>query len=276
MGKLLSGLLIAQMVSAPLWPHSPKRWREMITSGSGKRTDVRCGVRIDRRRQRGVLGIGSFWIVPAWVSADLKPSILLAAGFALWGFITNVFAAVTSFMANNRFIRRLTLLTSMAALSSLVLKLSFARTLGVTWIIWATAIGYGAACVLGLRQSVPHCRGSRRGFRMPSEALSQCRCASTPVSGYGSQNGYALCECARCTHRFADIPALSEPDSASYRRTMTNGLMATDRAYFEHLTQEEAPDGLLPWSPTTCSPCARAEVSVRGAGWTWGAARAIC
>lgn len=151
MSKLLSGLLVAQMFSASLWPAFAEAF---------ERGDMNWVRKTFRRTlilfsaigvlSALVMGLGSFWIIRVWVGAEMEPTLFMALGFALWSFITNFYAAISALMANNRFLKQLIWLTSTGALSSLALKLVFAPSLGVTWVIWATVLGYGLVCIPGI------------------------------------------------------------------------------------------------------------------------------
>ena len=151
MTKLLSGLLLAQMFSASLWPAFAEAF---------ERGDMNWLRKTFRRTlilfsaigviSALIMGLGSFWIIRVWVGPEMVPTVSLALGFALWCFITNFYAAISALMANNRLLKQLTWLTSVGALSSLVLKLVFAPLLGVTWVIWATVLGYGLVCIPGI------------------------------------------------------------------------------------------------------------------------------
>ncbi len=151
MTKLLSGLLLAQVLSASLWP----AFAEALERGDldwARKTFRRALVLFSAYGLVSalVMGLASFWIIRIWVGPELEPSPLMALGFALWAFITNFYAAIASLMSNNHLIRQLTLLTSVGALSSLFLKFLFAPFLGVTWMIWATVLGYGLVCIPGV------------------------------------------------------------------------------------------------------------------------------
>ncbi|MFC1545940.1 lipopolysaccharide biosynthesis protein [Pseudomonadota bacterium] len=151
MARLLSGLLIAQVLSASLWPAFAEAF---------ERGDLDWVRKTFRRTlilfstygliSALVMGFGSFWIIRIWVGPEMEPSPLMALGFALWSFITNFFAAIAALMANNRLIKQLTWLTTVGALCSLFLKLLFAPLLGITWVIWATVVGYGLVCIPGI------------------------------------------------------------------------------------------------------------------------------
>lgn len=151
MSKLLSGLLVAQMFSAALWPAFAEAF---------ERGDMDWIRKTFRRTlilfsaiglvSALVMGFGSFWIVRVWVGPEMEPTPWMALGFAFWSFITNIFAAIAALMSNNRMIMRLTLLVSFASLTSFILKLVFARYFGIDWIIWATVLGWGLACIPGI------------------------------------------------------------------------------------------------------------------------------
>ena len=164
MSKLLSGLLLAQMFSASLWPafaEAFERGNMDWVRKTFRRTLILFSV--IGVISALVMGLGSSWIIRAWVGPEMVPTLSLALGFALWSFITNFYAAISALMANNRLLKQLTWLTSMAALSSLVLKLVFAPFLGVAWVIWATVLGYGLVCIPGILIA-------RRALRKPENS----------------------------------------------------------------------------------------------------------
>ena len=151
MAKLQSVLLIAQLLSAPLWP----AFAEALERGDldwARRTFTRAMVLFTGLGIASalVMGIGSFWIIQVWVGPEMVPTILMATGFALWGLITHFFAAIAALMANNRLIKKFTVLTTVAAFLSLVLKFILAKEMGVPGVIWASVIGYGLICVPAL------------------------------------------------------------------------------------------------------------------------------
>lgn len=152
MAKLLSGLLVAQMLSAALWP----AFAEAIERGDldwVRKTFRRTLVLFTAYGLISalVMGVASFWIIRVWIGTEMEPSPLMALGFALWSFITNFFAAISALMSNNRTIKKLAFLVSVAALSSLYLKLAFSSEFGVTWIIWATVLGWGVVCIPAIK-----------------------------------------------------------------------------------------------------------------------------
>lgn len=151
MAKLFSGLLIAQFISAPLWP----AFAEALERG-----DVDWARKTFRRALLLCTGIGvvgalllaccSKWIVSIWVGPEMIPSDSLAFGFAAWCLIANLFAAISALMAGNRFLRKLLALTTVGALTSLALKFVLGKAFGVSGIVWASVIGYGIICLPAL------------------------------------------------------------------------------------------------------------------------------
>lgn len=151
MSKLLSGLLVAQMLSAPLWP----AFAEAIERGdlfwarqTFRRSILICG-------GFGLLGASviafiSHWIIELWVGVELIPGPVMVSGFALWCFVTNFFAAISAMMANHNLLPPLILLTTIATIISFILKVLVAPSLGPDFIIWGTVIGYGLVCVPGI------------------------------------------------------------------------------------------------------------------------------
>lgn len=147
MSKLLTGLLLAQMLSAPLWP----AFAEAIERGdldwaryTFRRSVVFCSC-------LGLVGGGiisflSPWIIRWWVGSELIPDLALSIGFGLWCFITNFFSAISALMANQRLLPTLIWLTAIAAIISFGLKILIAPLLGSDFIIWSTVIGYGLVC----------------------------------------------------------------------------------------------------------------------------------
>lgn len=151
MSKLLTGLLVAQMLSAPLWP----AFAEAIERG-----DLVWARRTFKRSMLICAGIGltggavmaflSPWIVRNWIGPELMPSVTLTIGFAMWCVIANFFAAIAALMSNERHLLMLTKLTATAALVSLGLKIMVVPSLGSDFVIWATVIGYGMVCLPGI------------------------------------------------------------------------------------------------------------------------------
>lgn len=70
-------------------------------------------------------------------------------------------------------------------------------------------------------------------------------CANTDLKAWAKKNGFQLYRCRNCTHVFADLRGI-EMDYANpekFRRRITNELMSSDEAYYEHLSQSEQPGG---------------------------------
>jgi O-antigen/teichoic acid export membrane protein len=152
MNRLFFVILVAQVFMAPLWSAFAEAF---------ERGDLEWVRKTFRRTLflfllfgvigALVMGVGSFWVITVWVGAEMVPTPLLALGFALWSIVTNIFGAIAVLMANNKHLKQLTIFVTIAALSSFALKIIFAPFLGITWIIWATVLGYAVACVLGIR-----------------------------------------------------------------------------------------------------------------------------
>jgi O-antigen/teichoic acid export membrane protein len=152
MSKLLAGLLVAQMLSAPLWP----AFAEAIERGdlfwaqqTFRRSILICAA-------FGLLGAGiivfmSHWVIELWVGVELAPDPVMVSGFALWCFVTNLFAGISAMMANHHLLPSLILLTTIATIISFILKILVAPSLGSDFIIWGTVIGYGLVCLPGIR-----------------------------------------------------------------------------------------------------------------------------
>ena len=150
MTKLLTGLLMAQMLSAPLWP----AFAEAI-----ERRDFAWARRTFRLSMVICTALGligalilaflSPWIIQWWVGVELIPSVALATGFATWCFIASFFAGIAALMANQQLLPTLTRLTATGALVSFALKIMLAPSLGPDFVIWATVIGYGLVCLPG-------------------------------------------------------------------------------------------------------------------------------
>lgn len=151
MYKLLTGLLVAQLFSAGLWPAIAEALErgdlEWVKNTFNKMLKIFSVFGVISAL---IMGVGSHWIIKHWVGEEMTPSFWMAFGFAGWGFITNYFAAISSTLSNNSSIRKLTLLTTFAAFSALIIKLIFSHYLGVDSIIWGTVIGYGIVCYPGL------------------------------------------------------------------------------------------------------------------------------
>lgn len=150
MVKLQTGLMMAQMLSAPLWP----AFAEAI-----ERRDFSWARRTFRLSMVICTTLGlvgalilvflSPWIIQLWVGIELIPSLLLAFGFGMWSLITNYFAGIAALMANQRLLPALTKLTATAALVSFCLKILVVPFLGPDFVIWATVFGYGLVCLPG-------------------------------------------------------------------------------------------------------------------------------
>jgi O-antigen/teichoic acid export membrane protein len=150
MYKLLTGLLIAQLFSAGLWPAIGEALErgdiEWVRSAFNKMLRIFTILGLITAL---IMGVGSHWIIKYWVGEEMIPSFWMAFGFACWSFITNFFGAIASTLSNNASIRKLTLLTTFAAFSALVIKIIFAHYFTVDSIIWGTVLGYGMICLPG-------------------------------------------------------------------------------------------------------------------------------
>ena len=151
MAKIHGVLIIAQIFTLPLWP----AFAEAISSGDyvwARRTFYRtllvCS--LIGLFTACLIGFGSFALVRFWVGPEMIPTISLAAGFATWAFVLNIFAALAALMSNVHMIRTLTKLTTAAALSALVLKFFLATNFGIEGIVWASSIAYGVVTVPAL------------------------------------------------------------------------------------------------------------------------------
>lgn len=151
MAKIHGVLIIAQLFSSPLWP----AFAEAISRHDHewvKRTFYRTLLAFTGIGffAACVIGFGSFTLVRLWVGPEMVPTMSLALGFATWAFVCNFFAAFSALMANTQMLRTLTLLTTTAALSSVVLKFVLAKYVGIEGIVWASSIGYGTVSILAL------------------------------------------------------------------------------------------------------------------------------
>jgi O-antigen/teichoic acid export membrane protein len=151
MSKLLTGLLVAQMLSAPLWPafvEAIERKDLVWARRAFSLCIIICGL-------LGLLGaLIIFFLAPSiirwWVGEEMIPNTSMIIGFAAWSFITNFFAAVAALMANRSMLPTLTRLTAIAALISIGFKVLFAPELGVDFVVWGNVIGYGLICLPGI------------------------------------------------------------------------------------------------------------------------------
>lgn len=148
MARLQSVLMISQLLAIPLWP----AFSEAIQRGDWtwaratfNRT-VRLFVFIGVC-SAAVLGVGSFYIVPWWLGSDMVPTPALAGGFAAWAVISNFFFAISALLANRRSIVQFTMLTTVAALISILIKFYLVKHEDQDLVIWGAVIGYGSICV---------------------------------------------------------------------------------------------------------------------------------
>lgn len=151
MSKLLTGLLVAQMLSAPLWP----AFAEAIERGDlvwARRTFKRSLIICAGLGLTGgaVMAFLSPWIVRNWMGPELIPGLVLTAGFAMWCFIANFFAAISALMSSEKHLLTLTKLTATGAFISFGLKILVIPSLGPDFVIWATVLGYGMVLLPGI------------------------------------------------------------------------------------------------------------------------------
>jgi len=151
MAKIHGALLFAQIFTMPLWP----AFAEAISSGDFMwarqtfyKTLVACS--LIGIFTACIIGFGSFAFVRFWVGPEMIPTISLAVGFAIWAFICNFFAAISALMSNVHMIRTLTILTTAAALSAIVLKFFLAKNVGIEGVVWASSIAYSLVCIPAL------------------------------------------------------------------------------------------------------------------------------
>lgn len=142
--KIYTALVIAQMLSAPLWP----AYVEALNKG-----DFRWASRTFNRILFLFLAIGltgavliitlTPTIIRAWLGEDLIPDFSTILGFGAWCLIANAFSAISSLMANSHMLKRLTMIVTIAIAVSFPLKLLLFPMLGISGLIWSTVIGYG-------------------------------------------------------------------------------------------------------------------------------------
>lgn len=146
--KILTGLLFAQLLAAPLWP----AFAEAIERG-----DVGWAYYTFRRSLIMCVGIGfaggvviffmSSQIIKWWLGSDFDADQVLIAGFAVWSIVINVFSGISALMASHKLLPKLTKLCAIAALLSLSIKLFLAKYLGPNFVIWGAVVGYGLISV---------------------------------------------------------------------------------------------------------------------------------
>lgn len=151
MAKLQSALMIAQLLAVPLWPAFAEAMQrgDLTWARSAFRNAIVLFTGIGLV-SAFVLGVGSFYIIPVWIGPQMLPTVGMAAGFAAWAVITNLFSAISALMANQRSLKQLTLLTTIAATIAIIIKLSLIEFGGPTAVIWGSVIGYGAICIPAL------------------------------------------------------------------------------------------------------------------------------
>lgn len=148
MARLQSILMVSQLLAIPLWP----AFSEAIQRGDWiwARTTFNRTVRLFvfiGVCSAMILGFGSFYIVPAWLGGEMVPTPALAGGFAAWAIISNFFFAISALLANRRSIVQFTILTTVAALISVFIKIYLVNQGGQDLVIWGAVIGYGLICL---------------------------------------------------------------------------------------------------------------------------------
>ena len=77
-------------------------------------------------------------IIHLWVGTQVQPTYSLLFGMALWTILTTVSIAIWIFLSGINELKFQALVSVLAALGSLALRIVLARTFGIVGVIWAS------------------------------------------------------------------------------------------------------------------------------------------
>ena len=83
-----------------------------------------------------------------WSGVDPGPIHLFRALFAVWGGLVGYIATMNALLNQDRMMRSHVIIFGAASLTSLAIKISFARHGSLTGVIWGTNIAFGAMYVI--------------------------------------------------------------------------------------------------------------------------------
>jgi len=141
--------VITQYIVAPLWP---------AVSEAIARREMSWARRTARRAIVGSILLGLAWSIPLlfmsrslmkhWAGFDPGPINLLRVGFAVWVILVGYIATMNALLNQRLMIRKHVCIFGVASLTSLALKIFFAKQGSVTGVIWATDLGFGLLYVV--------------------------------------------------------------------------------------------------------------------------------
>lgn len=155
--RIFSIGLVTQYFMVPLWP---------AIGEAVARRDFQWAHKIIRRAVALSLGLGlgcallllagSRYLMKRWAGLDVGPIDSLRIGFAVWVVLVGYIAAMNAILNQPGMMRRHLVLFGAAALTSLALKIVFARHGWLPGVVWGTVIAYGViyifpAAMLALR-----------------------------------------------------------------------------------------------------------------------------
>jgi O-antigen/teichoic acid export membrane protein len=149
MQRIFSAGLLAQYFMTPLWP--------AITEALARR-DLKWAHRVIRRAMVLSVGLGllcaafllavSRYLMRRWAGVDVGTIDLLRVGFAVWVVLVGYVAAMNAILNQPGLMRRHLMWFGGASLTSLALKIAFARHGSLAGVIWSTVIGFAVVYVV--------------------------------------------------------------------------------------------------------------------------------
>jgi O-antigen/teichoic acid export membrane protein len=142
--SILIGLLLA-----PLWP----AYGEAVARGDHawvRRTlhrSLKYAVLVSGAVAAGFVIFGH-GIVQFWVGRSINPSLIMLIGFGIWTVISSAGSAVAIFLNGAGFLRFEVSLSLVMAVVAFGLKISLARSFGVSGVIWAMDLAYFSTTII--------------------------------------------------------------------------------------------------------------------------------
>jgi len=135
--------MVLAMVLTPLWP----AYGEAIARGdlvwvrNTLRRSVLIAVMLSFILSFTLVFIGS-WLMELWVGNAVLSSLILLFGLAVWKTIEAGGNALAVFLNGARVVRVQVIMAILTAISALVLKFVFVRSIGISGVVWATILSY--------------------------------------------------------------------------------------------------------------------------------------
>ena len=147
--RIFSLGLVTQYLVAPLWP---------AVGEALARCDYAWAARVSRRAMLLSVGLGTALALPLlllsrtlalrWSGIDPGPIDSIRIGFACWVVLVGYIATMNALLNQPLLMRKHLLLFGTASITSLLLKISAAKTGSVAGVVWATVLAFGVLYVV--------------------------------------------------------------------------------------------------------------------------------